>query len=737
MRDAAFTQFPHEVLHSVRELREHQDFLVRVRLRQQGVQGVQFRVVFRFPLPGGGQDVQQRAGVLPQGRGELTREQFRADPAEAFLEGRFVHAVHLCGAGAVGGLGQVQGVQGLIRVGGRFGGRGGLAVGAEQGALVVVPFVQQFGVLRADRQGFPVLQGVQEDVIPQDVAFQGLHEGRPAAFEAFEQVGAREPDQALPGTAQVVQHFLLGPFRLAAGLVSNEVPQSVAGQGQPPHSVHDVRGVQAGVHVGGIAFIHGERDGAGAAHREVRPLPVTERQVAAAVGRVLFGVVGLHERTGAAHEVQAHQVAPVVRVGALLERGDAAHGGLVLRAEVRFPRLADQFLGADTQVGVLGHEQPQLRAQILVTLVVRRGRQQNDLALVKGHVLLNGAVTFPLAVAQVVALVNQDQLVVLLFRQPLRDAADRQDLRQQGVPVNVVLPHGHQVHRADDQRPDRRGLLHHPHQGRGHQRLTQADHVPQHHAAPLVQVVRCDLHGGRLVREQDLLQVLRNPEFTHPGAGLAGQVVGHLQVDVVRLVPLLARPALVDDLREFQGDIDGPAVRPAVLEPLRELLRGVGVNHVHVQLTLPFQAREGQVAAAHVRHARRGVIRPVQEVQLGVQQEAQEQLDLHLPFFQLSAQAAQARLVTVRRGPQHQLLPERFRHAPPEPLGLLVVQSVGPLQQTQRGAQLPFRQILHPHQQAGAGVPLPRPLIGQVINELPATQIEVPHAEVRAQRRTH
>ena len=85
-----------------------------------------------------------------------------------------------------------------------------------------------------------------------------------------------------------------------------------------------------------------------------------------------------------------------------------------------------------------------------------------------------------------------------------------------------------------------------------------------------------------------------------PDPGLLGQVVGHLQIDVVGRDELLACPALVDDVDQFLGDVDAPAVVPAVLEPLGQLLAGVMVDHVDVQLALLRKSGQRQVAAAQV-----------------------------------------------------------------------------------------------------------------------------------------
>ena len=89
----------------------------------------------------------------------------------------------------------------------------------------------------------------------------------------------------------------------------------------------------------------------------------------------------------------------------------------------------------------------------------------------------------------------------------------------------------------------------------------------------------------------------------------------------------LARPALLDDLDQLVGDVDRPAIVPAIFEPALELVAGVVVEHVDVQLALRRQARQRQVAAAE--KADRRVVRvvPEEQVELGVEGMAEEQLD--------------------------------------------------------------------------------------------------------------
>ena len=80
-------------------------------------------------------------------------------------------------------------------------------------------------------------------------------------------------------------------------------------------------------------------------------------------------------------------------------------------------------------------------------------------------------------------------------------------------------------------------------QGGGHQRLAQADDIADQHAAALVEVVGGDLDRRRLELEQLVAEVARDAELGKPGARLLRQVVGHLDVDVVRRDQSLRAPS--------------------------------------------------------------------------------------------------------------------------------------------------------------------------------------------------
>ncbi len=122
-------------------------------------------------------------------------------------------------------------------------------------------------------------------------------------------------------------------------------------------------------------------------------------------------------------------------------------------------------------------------------------------------------------------------------------------------------------------------------------------------------------------------------------------MVCHLKVDIVRGQQALARPALVDDVRQFGRDVDAPAVGPAVGKPARQLLRGVLVDDVDVEFTLAGEAGKGEVAAAQIADNGRDLVAAKEQVELGVQGVAQKEFDDYLAAAYLRRQPAQPQLV--------------------------------------------------------------------------------------------
>ena len=65
--------------------------------------------------------------------------------------------------------------------------------------------------------------------------------------------------------------------------------------------------------------------------------------------------------------------------------------------------------GPNAKVVVLGDEQPELVGQVEIGLVVGRGGKQDAFAFVLLDVFVDGAIALALAIAEVVAFVDQDE----------------------------------------------------------------------------------------------------------------------------------------------------------------------------------------------------------------------------------------------------------------------------------------------------------------------------------------
>jgi hypothetical protein len=247
----------------------------------------------------------------------------------------------------------------------------------------------------------------------------------PAALQSFEQVGAAETFQPDTGSRQVGQEPGLFRRRRLARRRRLVVPQPVARQGQAIDRVHDAVGKQARVLIPKILRADREFDGLGDAGGEILPGPVREFQVLAIHRRVELGVVLLNKAARPPHEIQPHQLAPIVRVLALFEGGQRTHRALMAAKELRFAQIAQVPLGASADVLGFVHKQTELIRQVEIGLVVRRCGEQDHAAVVASDVLRDRPVPRAFAVAQVVAFVDQHQPIPAQVGQLALDVGDR------------------------------------------------------------------------------------------------------------------------------------------------------------------------------------------------------------------------------------------------------------------------------------------------------------------------
>ena len=271
---------------------------------------------------------------------------------------------------------------------------------------------------------------------------------------------------------------------------------------------------------------------------------------------------------------------------------------------------------------------------------------------------MDGAVPSALAVPEIVAFVDDDQPVAAQVGELADHPAEGQYPGPQLILIHVVFPHGDEVLGADDERFQPVVILEDASDGGSHECLAKSHDIPDKHAVALVQVMGRYLDGCCLEVEQPVAEHLGNPELGETRARLVREVIGHLEVDVVGRYQCFTCPTVLDGLKQFVCDVSAEVVGPPVLEPLLELESGVVVEHVHVQLALPGESREGQVATAQVADDWVDGIVSEQQVELRVQRVTQEELDDDLLGAELVGQLPKGPLVGVGRYADGELLAE-------------------------------------------------------------------------------
>src|SRR5207253_245678 len=103
---------------------------------------------------------------------------------------------------------------------------------------------------------------------------------------------------------------------------------------------------------------------------------------------------------------------------------------------------------------------------------------------------------------------------------------------------------------------------------------------------------------------------------------LARQVVGDLQIDEIRIYQVRPRPTLIYCVGQVRADIETPLVSPAVIKPFLQLVAGIVVENVDIQLTLLDQARQSEVAASKKADCRVVHVLAVKQIELRVQRMA-------------------------------------------------------------------------------------------------------------------
>src|SRR5664280_2312494 len=160
-------------------------------------------VEFRPPADRALQNRAQRLGVGAEMPGELGAEQPRREPAKASADGASrVELVKLTRASAQALLIENEAI-GFLRDSGVCLILDQLRLGGLFGILVIELRIKEFRPLATDRQRQIVLDGVETDVVPEDVAMERLKKGVAAAFEAFEETHPAKPHETFPGLGKV------------------------------------------------------------------------------------------------------------------------------------------------------------------------------------------------------------------------------------------------------------------------------------------------------------------------------------------------------------------------------------------------------------------------------------------------------------------------------------------------------------------------------------------------------
>ena len=102
-----------------------------------------------------------------------------------------------------------------------------------------------------------------------------------------------------------------------------------------------------------------------------------------------------------------------------------------------------------------------------------------------------------------------------------------------------------------------------------------------------MQVPGCNFDGAFLKFKQLLLKPRRQAELGQARSRLGAEVVGNVEVNVVRRYRLFSRPAGFDDGGQLCRDIQRPTVTPTRIKPLGKLFRAHMVEHIHIEFAMP------------------------------------------------------------------------------------------------------------------------------------------------------
>src|SRR5690606_29602269 len=123
--------------------------------------------------------------------------------------------------------------------------------------------VKERRILSSDRKRQVVANGMEPDVVPENVSFQRLDEGVSAALETLEEIRAAEPHESPARSGQVRENTLLRRGWRLLGMGRDIVAQAVPGQREGLDSSDDVRSIETGILIVRIVVPDRESKGPG------------------------------------------------------------------------------------------------------------------------------------------------------------------------------------------------------------------------------------------------------------------------------------------------------------------------------------------------------------------------------------------------------------------------------------------------------------------------------------------
>ena len=196
-------------------------------------------------------------------------------------------------------------------------------------------------------------------------------------------------------------------------------------------------------------------------------------------------------------------------------------------------------------------------------------------------------VAFTILVTQIVTFIDNDQSVVAGTALVNR-FSHRHHIGFQIVLVTILLPHFHQISRADNQRTTGKGHFIDLGNGTGCNSLTQTYHIANHGTTTLlaIQMTGCYLDGNLLKVEHLALEIWGQGKLLHATTSLCTQMVCCLEINIIWWDHHFACPAIIDDINQFFGDVYAEPVIPAIIKPFCKCFQITMIFDVCIQLSL-------------------------------------------------------------------------------------------------------------------------------------------------------